>query len=160
MGSGAVALAAPVLTLSLPKAAHAIAATAVQVMNTSSTPAITEGVSKLASQSVGLLCYAGYPCYSRSAPCCSTYQVPAGHNLVITDLEALTSTGSGCTVGISPYPGGYPDQWSFPSDGFTHQVLFPTGITFLAGYEFTAGNVSQVTPTCFEVFLRGYLPAN
>lgn len=104
MGSGAVALAALVLTLSLPKAAHAIAATAVQVMNTSSTPAITEGVSKLASQSVGLLCYAGYPCYSRSAPCCSTYQVPAGHNLVITDLEALTSTGSGCTVGISLRP--------------------------------------------------------
>lgn len=44
MGTGAVVLAGLVLTLVAPKAAHAIAATLVQVTNTSSNPVINQDV--------------------------------------------------------------------------------------------------------------------
>ena len=52
LGWGAVALAITLLILAAPKAAHAIVATLVQVANTSANPAITQDVSKLASQNV------------------------------------------------------------------------------------------------------------
>jgi hypothetical protein len=56
MGTGGVVLAGLILALLIPKAAHAIAATAVQVVNTSAAPAITADTTMQASQIVNLQC--------------------------------------------------------------------------------------------------------
>jgi len=55
-GTGAVVLAGLVLALLAPKAVHAVVATAVQVVNTSASPAITEDTSRQASQIVTIQC--------------------------------------------------------------------------------------------------------
>src|ERR1700727_1530632 len=56
MGTGGVVLAGLVLALLAPKAVHAVVATAVQVVNTSANPAITEDTSRQASQVVTIWC--------------------------------------------------------------------------------------------------------
>ncbi len=58
-GTGAVVLAGLVLALLAPKAVHAVVATAVQVVNTSANPAITEDTSRQASQIVTVQCTVG-----------------------------------------------------------------------------------------------------
>src|SRR5580700_1684917 len=56
MGTGGVVLAGLVLALLAPKAVHAVVATAVQVVNTSASPAFTEDTSLQASQIVTIKC--------------------------------------------------------------------------------------------------------
>jgi len=56
MGTGAVVLAGLVLALLAPQAVHAVVATAVQIVNTSASPAITEDTSRQASQIVTIVC--------------------------------------------------------------------------------------------------------
>lgn len=56
MGTGGVVLAGLVLALLAPKAVHAVVATAVQVVNTSANPAITEDTTLQASQIVTISC--------------------------------------------------------------------------------------------------------
>lgn len=56
MGTGGVLLAGMVLALLAPRAVHAVIATAVQVVNTSASPAITEDTSLQASQIVTIKC--------------------------------------------------------------------------------------------------------
>ena len=54
-GAAAVGIAA--LMLAVPRAAHAVAAALVEVVNTTANPAITQDTSKQASQIVTLVCY-------------------------------------------------------------------------------------------------------
>src|ERR1700679_1864656 len=56
MGTGGVILAGLVLALLAPKAIHAVVATAVQVVNTSASPAITADASRQAAQIVTIQC--------------------------------------------------------------------------------------------------------
>ena len=56
MGTGGVVLAGLVLALLAPRAVHAVVATAVQVVNTSASPAITQDTSRQASQIVTVSC--------------------------------------------------------------------------------------------------------
>ena len=53
-GTGAVVLAGLILTMLVPKAAHAVAATAVQVMNPTSNPAVTQSITTQASQLIDI----------------------------------------------------------------------------------------------------------
>jgi hypothetical protein len=97
MGLGAMALAVALLTLVVPKAAHAVVATLVQVSNTTANPAITQDVSKLASQNVQLVCNGPWPATvscsqilpDGSSPC--PYFIPAGQRLIITTVQLNTS---------------------------------------------------------------------
>jgi hypothetical protein len=93
---GAGALALGILVLTAPHAAHALAATLVQVTNTAASPAVTESTNRLASQqvllslpvngyldaAVGLVAMHQFTLPSGVAP--EQYAVPAGQNLVIT----------------------------------------------------------------------------
>jgi hypothetical protein len=101
---GALVLAAGVLMLSVPPAAHAIAVALAQVNNTVGNPAVTQDISKAASQLVTLgggrvIFYSTQAVQLGQAlpglPESSTgYSVPLGSNLVITDLEV--------NVGVDP----------------------------------------------------------
>lgn len=92
---GALALAAGALTLAVPRAAHALAAALVQVINSTASPANTEDTSRQASQLVQLAC-AG----NGTSACVSgeyypllagvkgpAYTVPDTQSLVITSAE-------------------------------------------------------------------------
>jgi len=90
MGTGAVVLAGLLLTLVAPRAAHAIAATAVLVQNTSSNPAIVSSMDdpgRIAYQSVAA--FAGPGTCPNSEGCQVTFgPVRANHRLVVQHLSA------------------------------------------------------------------------
>src|SRR5579863_4422906 len=88
---GAGALALSVLILAAPRAAHAIAATLVQVTNTPANPAVTQSVGQQASQLVNLLAIGSSGTqFSRVSPgglVTFGYTVPANQYLVITAVD-------------------------------------------------------------------------
>jgi hypothetical protein len=84
------ACAAAVLMLVKPRAAHAVAAALVQVVNTAASPVIAEDVAHLASQRIHLECSAVnngayYACTSNAL----IYTVRAGQSLVIDAADVL-----------------------------------------------------------------------
>src|ERR1700678_3689789 len=100
MGAGSVLLLGLILTLIAPKAAHAIAATLVQVTNTTANPVINQDTSQQASEIVNLQCVASdtgsVPCYVNSAQgSINPYVVPSGATLAITSVTVTPGGGSG-----------------------------------------------------------------
>ncbi|MGA3205473.1 MAG: hypothetical protein ABSF12_23495, partial [Bryobacteraceae bacterium] len=109
MGTGGVVLAGLILALLAPRAVHAVVATAVQVVNTSASPAITQSIGNQAAQIVqiecGILpgsaiefpgtslnvgCVAVPPAgfnFDVPPPANSQYTVPAGETLVVTSVD-------------------------------------------------------------------------
>ena len=77
---GALALAAILLNLVAPKAAHALVATAVQVMNTSATPVMTRDVDAAARNVLYLHCDEG-------TSSCTTAAVPSGSTFVLDSIS-------------------------------------------------------------------------
>jgi hypothetical protein len=94
MGTGAVVLAGLILTLVAPKAAHAIVATAVSVVNTSSNPVPVSSIDGpgrvpfVESESF-INCPGTSTCQSAF-----TTPVPAGHRVVITYVSAWMRFGT------------------------------------------------------------------
>lgn len=162
---GGIFLAALFVAALAPKATHGLVAALVQVSNTVSTPAVAQDVSHLASQNVELLCAEGGPCMNRVASTFATYEVPAGQNFVVTDMEVFTQSGggaAGCFISLTAPPPGvadFNDFFDFASDGRTHQLLFPTGMSYPGGYKFDTTNV-EITSGCNQIWLRGYLTPN
>jgi hypothetical protein len=168
---GAIALAAGVLTLAVPQAAHAVAAALVQVTNTAASPAITQGVPTLAGQIVDLgntaLPNAGTvtPFYSISPAGIFDfgYSIPANQSLVVT---AVDITPSSCTptsyTGISNVAitdnGNEREAWSVSGQAATHFV-YPSGIVLAAGSTPAIENPAG-SPCAVLVELHGYLTSN
>jgi hypothetical protein len=151
-GTGAVVLAGLILALLAPKAAHGIAATAVQVMNTSAAPAITADTSKLVSQIVNLQCpnpnpgavFIIYGCYT----------VPAGQNLVVTSMTVTPLTGPGAAISLNP--SGLPTIVSVVTPGsVSTQYSWAQGLVFPSGHTI---DISMQGPV--NVYFTGYLTAN
>lgn len=87
MGTGSLVLAGLILTLLVPKAAHAVAATLVQVANTSSNPAMVSSINDPGRvpffAEVTLNSCTTSPCIHTFAP------VPAGHRLVLQHVSGV-----------------------------------------------------------------------
>jgi hypothetical protein len=105
MGTGAVVLAGLILTLLAPKAAHAIVATAVSVVNTSSNPVPASliddpGRIPFVEQVSFTNCPDGGTCQTAF-----TTPVPAGHRVVITNvslwMEFLTTFPTAISVDLN-----------------------------------------------------------
>jgi len=159
-GSGAFALTAILLPLAAPRAAHAIAATLVQVVNTATNPAVSQDVSKLASQNISLGGFTEVnqstgPFYSIGvdgslSP--AVYTVPAGQTLIITSVDLIPNLGvtANQEVGLGnsanpSNPTGF-GAWDVPPGGST-QFVYPTGIAL-------AGGVTPQLTSNNEVVLR------
>jgi hypothetical protein len=173
MGTGSVlggaAVLVVVLTLAVPRAAHAVVAALVEVVNTTANPAVTQDTSKAASQIVHLTTLGK----AAVAPAVMTplhqyitggtfgpaYVVPAGQNFVITSIEASAQTASGNYLNLYDNTTlGQREFWYFPNAG-TSQLVFPSGLVFPAGtpvYVYIGG----VNTTQMFVDLHGYLTAN
>src|ERR1700733_13005274 len=87
-----------------PKAVRAAVATLVEVANTTANPVPTADVSHSAATSVTLVCppVGSGLCYSLppAGGSGNAYTVPAGQNLMVTDVE-ITGPGGGGVVGLA-----------------------------------------------------------
>ena len=80
MAAGGLALAAMLLNFVAPRAAHALVATAVQVMNTSATPVMTRDVDAVGRSAHYLVC-------QFDGATCVTGAVPSGYNFVLDSVS-------------------------------------------------------------------------
>ena len=164
MGTGGVVLAGLVLALLAPRAVHAVVATAVQVVNTSANPAITEDASRQASQIVSIRCElnAGTFCGLVEVPILGPagphggYVIPANQYFVLKSMDTMVISGTAPQITISSVSGTETllEPLVPPTNG---QVSFSSGIVFAPGAEVlpeTRGDsVSIIT-------LHGYLTSN
>jgi hypothetical protein len=149
---GGVILAVGVLPLAVPRAAHAVAAILVTVVNTAENPAITQSASEQAAQlifltnsivpnsALKLSSFSGGPAYS----------VPAGFSLVITAVDL--TPGFECASGIFTFAlnGNTNNTNAFkawavspPNTGhfeYPSRIVFGPGSSLLVG--FSASNTS------------------
>jgi hypothetical protein len=170
MGTGGVVLAGLVLALLAPKAVHAIVATAVQVVNTSANPAITEDTSRQASQIVTIRCGlfgsdGGNICQQvlpggGSGPFGPRggYVVPANQYFV---LKSIDSQSPACATlvtiqGYTPFDvdGAQFELISIQPNG---QYSFSSGIVVAPGVELLP---LQPSSCGFFLTLHGYLTSN
>jgi hypothetical protein len=171
--AGAVALGA--IGLFTPRAAHALAATLVQVTNTIANPAITQATNTAASQLVllmgpggnGLFPGSGLTALDQLIPTSglsnSPYVVPAGQTLVVTGMDVTAYTAGGADmVLVNPAAGGNsPVALVYVPKAGTQQQVFATGIAFPAGAQVIVYNNSIIAGTGLaDVFVRGYLTTN
>jgi len=170
IGLGCATAFAVVLTLAAPREVHALAATLVQITNTTANPAVTEDISRQASQIVHLTTngkanvnpatmtqlYQYIPGGTFGPP----YVVPAGQNLVITSMEASVMTAGNNYLNLYDNTTiGQREIWYLPNPGLT-QLTFPSGFVFPAGspvYVYIGG---EGATTQMIVDLHGYLTAN
>jgi hypothetical protein len=156
---GAFILAAAVLTLAVPRTAHALAVALVQVANTPASPANTQDISKQASQMVQLVC----PAASSGISNCSVdvsggpqYIVKDGQSLVINTVEFIPQSAGECQIVFLDIAHGNPLQpWGFTGPNNV-QFQYPSGIVLPAGTEpgFLDGNQNVLA------IMNGYLTYN
>ena len=170
---GTAALGIGVLTLALPRAAHAVAVALVQVSNTAANPAITQSAPSQAAQLVRLFAIispldaagASFGALTAGQQSSGQYSVPNNQSLVITAID-VTPPG-GCAsgaFGFKLFGLGTLPVWT-ASAPFTGHFEYPSGIVLPPGtavsIEFasasnTAGNCGQ----SMTVLMYGYLTSN
>jgi hypothetical protein len=167
---GCAAVFAVVLTLAAPRRVHALVAALVEVTNTTANPAVTEDISKQASQIVHLTTLGKANVnpatmtqlhqYIPGGTFGPPYVVPAGQNLVITSIEASVMTAGNNYLNLYDNTTiGQREYWYLPNPGLT-QLTFPSGFVFPAGssvYVYIGGEGST---TQMVVDVHGYLTAN
>lgn len=159
------------LALTWPRAVHAVAAVLVNVTNTASSPAIAEGVDRLALQNILLIGNPPAPLsigqlviLRQQAPdgtiSGSPFVVPAGQNLVVTNIEIVPGGSGPNSFNIRNFSNGNVRETlpNIPAGQLT-QFQFATGIVFLAGESIAFVNAA---PELFQglIFLHGYLTSN
>jgi hypothetical protein len=177
-----IAGAVGILMLGVPRAAHALAAALVQVANTASNPAVTQGIGNQAAQIVEIEC--GYlpggnyliGCVAVppigllvAPPQYSQYTVPGSETLVVTAVDILSfsasSIGSPC---VSPafvqlLTDNQDDtsnrkSWIVASGAGTAHYVYPSGILFPPGTSIYS--IGEPEGTCLPTLdLHGYLTA-
>jgi hypothetical protein len=164
---GAVVLAAILLSVMAPKAVHAVTATMVQVVNTTSSPVPSEDIYRLPARNIQLVCNASVNncaiaeqngTFDASTP----WKVPSGMDFIITDIE-ITTDGTGSTIQTvfnlewTPTGGkltGF--GWQVLNNGVTAEYQFTNGIVLLTGSTPTPVFGASVNFTT----IRGYLTPN
>jgi len=166
IGTGSLVLAGLILALLAPKAAHAVAATAVQVMNTAAAPAITQDISRQASQIVNLECDFGLNglttglCYRIGDPTHSTF-VTLGQNLVITSVTFTPGGALGAFWSIKNVSVSAQAVYFSTDGGRTTQYTFSPGIVFSSPSPYSVSlEASETTTSLTTVYLTGYITAN
>jgi len=169
---GAVAIATGILLLAAPRAAHAIAATLVQVVNTSANPAITQDTSRQASQIVNLACqpvtsFTGVGCFqvdSHGNFGHQGYAVPATSNFILTSLDYWPN-GAASGLGYlqiidqtnpTPLNSAY-EFLGLPNFSMPFTIQFPSGI--VVGSTAQPAIVASLSSGQY-IYLHGYLTSN
>jgi len=177
---GGVAVAAIFLTLAVPRAAHAVAAALVQVVNTASSPVISQGIGNQAAQIVQIECgfVPGTPIGNYCnlippsgiipSPALNGYDVPDGQTLVVTSVDILSGSAAGSPCMSSAFAQLYilkylvseevRKSWIVPSGAGTVHYEYPSGILFGPGYTLYAVVNGNTTSACtLTLDMHGYL---
>jgi hypothetical protein len=140
MAAGALALAAMLLNIVAPKAAHAIVATAVQVMNTSATPVPNRDVDAAGRNALVL------SCTQTGTSICATPQIPPNYTFVLDSINvsvlnngypwvAMTVVHGGAThlfyVPLSPTSGVNGGDGGVVATNFTTYADSATSLGFI-----------------------------
>jgi hypothetical protein len=115
---GAAALAAGALMFAVPKAAHAVVATLVQVANTSASPVPNKDVDNAARHPFAASCYATGQGSQGAISCYPTPLPPAGSQTVIQNMSFLVYRPSGTGTPAETY-------FSFVTGGQSYQYYVP-----------------------------------
>ncbi len=161
----ALACAAALLIVSFPKAAHAVAAALVQITNTADNPAVTQDVSKMASEIVNLGC-TDIACVPVESTGGVQYVVPAGKSLVVTAVDIDSPSGPVTLYLLDSPPGSYFLGYKLATySGISGQVhyAYPSGIVWGSGRSPILGVRTSCGSLCSEgitTYLYGYLTSN
>jgi hypothetical protein len=169
---GAVAVATGILMLAAPRAVHAIAATLVQVTNTSANPAVTQDTSRQASQIVNLACqpvasFTGVGCLqldSHGNFGHQSYAVPSSTSFVLTSLDYWpngAAPGSGYLqildqTNATPINSAY-EFVAIANFSMPFTIQFPSGIVVGSTAQPAIVSSANFGP---YIFLHGYLTSN
>jgi hypothetical protein len=166
LAGGALVLGA--LAIGTPKAAHAVVATLVQVVNTAANPAITHETALQASQLIFLTTTFAttingdtpFQPYIPGGSVGQNYTVPAGESLVVTAVD-LTSNCNGTMLVTLDDSGGlyFMKSLNFVSTQFvTNHFTYPSGLVFASG--FAPSLINRANGGCsISADLHGYLTA-
>ena len=172
---GAVLLAAVVLSLIVPHAAHAVVATLVQLVNTAAAPAVTQDVSKLASQNVSFSSQLNdanpAPLISRGKDGVSgsAFTVPAGQTLILTSVNFTPDSASNFAPTVllqdsSNLNSRYGVWWApagvTAAGGVSSQFTYPVGIAIQSGITPSLTVSQPGFLGIIGVDLQGYLTSN
>jgi len=167
---GGFAIMAILLTLAAPRAAHAVVAALVEVVNTTANPAITQDTSKQASQIVNLYCPSAsstlMPCYQLDEDgvlSVTQYTVPATSHYVCTSIDFQSNgleTGGNLLALTNNYDGAHSyylveindvSKFNITQLSFIGLVIGPTKKpTIVNGNGISEGSI----------WVHGYLTAN
>jgi hypothetical protein len=175
-----IAGAVGILILAVPRAAHAVVATLVQVSNTAAAPAITQSIAEQAQQLLQVECY--YDLEVRQTSCnfvaptgrligpSSAVTISPGQNFVITSVDiqqpvegqAQTTCGSDSAVGltINSSVAGQTTRasWMVAGHSGSQHFAYPSGILIAGGTEFVGLSAASNTNDCVIVVdIFGYL---
>jgi hypothetical protein len=167
---GGVLLVGLTLPWIAPKAVHAAVATLVQVTNTTENPAVTQDISRQASQIVHLTTLGKANVnaatmtqlhqYIAGGTFGPPYVVPAGQNLVITSIEASVITAGNNYLNLYDNTTiGQREYWYLPNPGLT-QLQFPSGFVYPAGSSVYVYIGGEGATTQMVVDVHGYLTTN
>jgi hypothetical protein len=163
----AAASLAVVLSLAAPRAVHAISAALVNVTNTAASPAIGQGVDRLASQNVMLVSVETSPALAsplgRMSPdgtySLSAFVVPSGQSLVITSIDVYPHSAGTFNFAIANGVSGNPREFGTLQGPYTMLFQYSSGVVFPAGESVQFVNYST-SPDVMAVTAHGYLTSN
>jgi hypothetical protein len=170
------------LTVTLPRAAHAVASALVQVTNGASNPVITQDISQQATQMVHLYC-TGAPgivpycsAFGSNGAALSTnnsYTVPSNQYLVITsDLTASYAPIAGASDGPCPATSYATleatlaaqsfniNGWTLAINAPTTHFVYPPGMTVGPGMQLSGLTTSTSVKCGVIAEIYGYLTSN
>lgn len=155
IATGGTAAAVILFTLAAPRATHALTAALVQVTNSAAAPAITQDVSKLASQNVQLLCVGNVDCAQilPDGSSSANYVVPGGHSLIITTAQLNTPSMLSSVQLMQGSSSSVRESWTLGAGG-SFLFQYPSGIVISAGSTLFVNN--QIDRT----YLNGYVVSN
>jgi hypothetical protein len=172
------AIVAGVLILSVPRAAHALAAALVQVTNTASNPVITQTVGQQAGQSIQIQCdnYTNVNaiCFQYGVVSATPYTVPPSQFLVITAVDVVSPDFSLSTTCPSPHSVGVEGQlfigrvivsqtlqYMLSANLGTLHASYPSGVAFGPNVSLIADITGPAEHGCNDtVRMYGYLTSN
>jgi len=166
---GGLVLAGALVTVTIPKTVHAVAAALVQVTNTASNPVVTQSTSQQATQLIQMSCNIATSPDERGKGSALCGTVPSNQSLVVTAVDiTLRNDLDFCVTGNTYVENlelgaseaiAYTWTLSFngPTYGPTNHFIYPSGIVFPPSSVVNASE-SSGCPANFQ--LTGYLTNN
>jgi len=168
MVAGALALAGLLAVAIAPKAAHAVVASMVQVVNTAASPAITQDTSKQAAQIVSLLCQESpslcLQILEGGGVASGAYSVTTGSHLVVTSADVFVNTpftAPGTQMFLqNTATGNAYEFFNIPEGSAGAQFNFGSGFAVAPGTGLSIGEAYLSSAGSVVFYVHGYLTAN